>query len=778
MTEPSTSSSSGPPLGKHLASSEKKTRDKAVKALAVFLSDESQASMSALDRAKLWKGLFYCFWMSDKPIVQQDLSQELANLILVIPSRDPAIGFIRGFWEATVREWAGIDRYRISKFYMLIRRFVNATFRLLLKHDWDTQTCAEVNEILKGKGGPLCPDDKTVPASLSYHLSDIYLEELDKVLETSDNQSITPLTTLIEPFINIAARTPNKITYERMQTALIGPLLDALAARANAAETHETGSSRKRKRTSESYPNLISSVCTPTPEEKDGVNKEARAVAKEILGDIFEAAGKDDAKDANRRKMYALWKARTEEFDGPPIDRSADGLSDDNPEEPVDALFDERMRLSVPSSISISSAKRCLLVLDLNGTLLHRRRTKSNVNAHVYARPYLGSFLRYISHPAAGLDVAVWSSARRENVQVMVERAWGGAGASKEGELSLPGRARFPDFVFAREDMVLNDRQFRRAFRHGTFNPDHNVRTTKDLRQLWLQLSRMRDEQLRTQNPGPSLALSPPGAFPATEIATSPDTNTVKLSNLHGPQDTILLDDSSHKARLQPHNFLPCPTYGASELRADVNVLTAAAMGDVDEALLAVVGILSEIRNGRAHVDEWNRTGRIWSGPGAQLNPHEMWAQRRKIASPAPSNLVPTTSTSHGSSLSRKLSTSPTLSKPVFEPDPPFMPSSRPTVIGADTAAWFTSPPLVRAWVDYGRGVLAGLGIAAENECVKAWPGWRDGNFEIMGKAKDDIPLVPQEGDKRTKAKNERRAKWEKRKDVKAEVDHGWGKHS
>lgn len=52
------------------------------------------------------------FWMSDKPLVQQDLSQELANLILLIPSLQPAIGFLHGFWEAMVREWAGIDRFR------------------------------------------------------------------------------------------------------------------------------------------------------------------------------------------------------------------------------------------------------------------------------------------------------------------------------------------------------------------------------------------------------------------------------------------------------------------------------------------------------------------------------------------------------------------------------------------------------------------------------------------------------------------------------------------
>ncbi|KDN49078.1 hypothetical protein RSAG8_02431, partial [Rhizoctonia solani AG-8 WAC10335] len=137
----SVSKQEAPPLGKYLASTEKKTRDKAIKSLAIFLSDDSQKSMTPSERAKLWKGLFYCFWMSDKPLVQQDLSSELANLVLIVPSLESAIGFVHGFWEAMVREWAGIDRYRINKYYMLIRRFVNATFRLLLKHDWNKEAC-------------------------------------------------------------------------------------------------------------------------------------------------------------------------------------------------------------------------------------------------------------------------------------------------------------------------------------------------------------------------------------------------------------------------------------------------------------------------------------------------------------------------------------------------------------------------------------------------------------------------------------------------------------
>ena len=78
---------------------------------------------------KLWKGIFYCepvsefspvvysrstlgFWMSDKPLVQQALAAEIAEIVLAIPSLHASLDFLRGFWEATVREWSGIDRLR------------------------------------------------------------------------------------------------------------------------------------------------------------------------------------------------------------------------------------------------------------------------------------------------------------------------------------------------------------------------------------------------------------------------------------------------------------------------------------------------------------------------------------------------------------------------------------------------------------------------------------------------------------------------------------------
>jgi ribosomal RNA-processing protein 1 len=56
--------------------------------------------------------------MSDKPLVQQGLAAELAEMLLTINSTPASLAFLRGFWETTVREWNGIDRLR----YVLIKR--------------------------------------------------------------------------------------------------------------------------------------------------------------------------------------------------------------------------------------------------------------------------------------------------------------------------------------------------------------------------------------------------------------------------------------------------------------------------------------------------------------------------------------------------------------------------------------------------------------------------------------------------------------------------------
>lgn len=144
-----------PPLAKYFASTEKKTRDKAIKNLATFLSEAPENALSKTEMDKLWKGIFYCFWMSDKPLVQQALASELAELLLTITSTTASLAFLRGFWTTIVREWNGIDRLRIDKYYMLVRRFVNASFRLLIRINWEEEACKVYTDILTSDKGPL-----------------------------------------------------------------------------------------------------------------------------------------------------------------------------------------------------------------------------------------------------------------------------------------------------------------------------------------------------------------------------------------------------------------------------------------------------------------------------------------------------------------------------------------------------------------------------------------------------------------------------------------------
>ncbi|KAG2184364.1 hypothetical protein INT43_000273 [Umbelopsis isabellina] len=224
------------PFGKQLAANEKKTRDKAVRSLQQFLSSKSELSES--DLLKLWKGLFYCFWMSDKPLIQQALSETLGSLVMSLQQQN-AIAFLGAFWQIHCDEWHGIDRIRLDKYYMLLRRVVHYTFKYIGEHDWDLGIIDDYSELLKN--GPLKyvsiigPTNNKIPNSIRYHLADIYLDELEKVvnaqLEKLDEEEDIeiPTTELLDPFINLLAKTPNKITANKVVDNVFSSILEKFA---------------------------------------------------------------------------------------------------------------------------------------------------------------------------------------------------------------------------------------------------------------------------------------------------------------------------------------------------------------------------------------------------------------------------------------------------------------------------------------------------------------------------------------------------------------------
>ncbi|KAG5203878.1 Ribosomal RNA-processing protein 1 [Trichophyton interdigitale] len=119
------------PFIRELASSERKTRDKAVESLTAFL--RSKRDLKLFDLLKIWKGLFYCFYHSDKPLVQQALARSLSYTLVPSLPEQMVLPFLRAFWITMSRDFHSLDRLRLDKYLFLIRCYVGVSFEYYLK---------------------------------------------------------------------------------------------------------------------------------------------------------------------------------------------------------------------------------------------------------------------------------------------------------------------------------------------------------------------------------------------------------------------------------------------------------------------------------------------------------------------------------------------------------------------------------------------------------------------------------------------------------------------
>ncbi|KAG5508959.1 hypothetical protein GH5_06178 [Leishmania sp. Ghana 2012 LV757] len=75
---------------------------------------------------KLCRGIHYCLWHSDKPLVQLACAQEIADLLHAPRTTRCKVLFYGSLFRVLAREWPTIDRYRMDKYLALVRRMVFA----------------------------------------------------------------------------------------------------------------------------------------------------------------------------------------------------------------------------------------------------------------------------------------------------------------------------------------------------------------------------------------------------------------------------------------------------------------------------------------------------------------------------------------------------------------------------------------------------------------------------------------------------------------------------
>lgn len=208
-------------FAKKLANNDKKIRDRAIKRMRIWLSSRPGDSFEELDMMKLWKGLFYCMWFSDKPLVQEDLASLLAKLIHSLKDLKAVCMFVDAFVLTMGREWHGIDSLRLDKFYMLIRRVIREVFVYVQTMKWEENT---VNEISKALFNGPCGTKATFPGGVIMFLAEIFTDELCKqIKEPKPGKDI--ITKLFDPFIIIFAHAEynliSKCIFEEVFNSLL-----------------------------------------------------------------------------------------------------------------------------------------------------------------------------------------------------------------------------------------------------------------------------------------------------------------------------------------------------------------------------------------------------------------------------------------------------------------------------------------------------------------------------------------------------------------------------
>jgi hypothetical protein len=191
--------------------------------------------------------------------------------------------FIRTFFRTVRREWGNMDKYRVDKFYTLIRLYMHEVFKYMALRHWNLGIIRLFNdcifeEIL----------NKT-PNGLRYHLIDLALEELAKV----------------------NAEAPMPLT-----EATFLDTLEPYFAMAQTGAQDDTVQARVLERVLERFLNEYSVVSEKAVqvEEDDDDDKEASLIMDQVhVGSvaqfIFELASDPETNDRYRKSLYDMHKS-------------------------------------------------------------------------------------------------------------------------------------------------------------------------------------------------------------------------------------------------------------------------------------------------------------------------------------------------------------------------------------------------------------------------------------------------------------------------------------
>ncbi|EDV98700.1 ribosomal RNA processing protein 1 homolog [Drosophila grimshawi] len=172
------------------------------------------------DFMRIWKGLYYNVWMSDKPLVQEDLAEQLAQMVDSFGGNTAcSVAYFSAFMRTMCQEWFGIDQWRMDKFLMLVRRMLRYMLRVLKKSKWSPDLIQTFNTSMQQS----VLADQPKSRGLTMHYMDVFFEELAKA--ANEEISAEQVNLFVRPFVHYMGTQRDAKLVAQCRTRVLNHLL-------------------------------------------------------------------------------------------------------------------------------------------------------------------------------------------------------------------------------------------------------------------------------------------------------------------------------------------------------------------------------------------------------------------------------------------------------------------------------------------------------------------------------------------------------------------------
>ena len=160
--------------------------------------------------------------MADKAPVQAELSGKIAKLIHCFDSAQGARQWLMIAARTVRDEWGKLDKYRVDKYYMLLRHLLAESFFWLGETSWEEESAGAIGTALQDAFF-----GQQHPNGIRLHMADIFCEELKEA--NAKKISSRSLLALLEPLFSGLAGTEDPVFFKRGLKSVVAALPTTVA---------------------------------------------------------------------------------------------------------------------------------------------------------------------------------------------------------------------------------------------------------------------------------------------------------------------------------------------------------------------------------------------------------------------------------------------------------------------------------------------------------------------------------------------------------------------